>query len=327
MSSGFIVVTDHNDEFEIHAHIDVTQADMDLQESWNTVDVKGGRWIYEGELCEIPAVTSIGSVSEPYLILTITPGSGVGVITASSTIPDIADWKTSRLLGTLNFDTAPTPEADEYPQTPPWLGLDVIINWDQHLRSTQYTFENSTESPKIFDVRVSGGNVQIYIPDYNGTYASFVRRNGREIPLDYTPASGGWEFVASFSNAIMYVWLVVEPFDSTSGDTWPDGEYARWTIETTGSADPANTNNWGGSVMLATINADGTVYQLRNGAANLDYTHFDGDCHKDGGEPPDWFRSLERGTGSTVTGDQIAGLYGIGEHSYWRSDCRSLWIS
>lgn len=135
-----LIMTENNDEFEINPHYDDSASDPLEFESWNSVDVKGGRWIYDGELCIIPDANDIGSDTEIYITLTITPGTGAGAITAETSTPNIADWDTIRLIGVLNFETDPGSASGEYPTSPPWDSEEVIVDWTQHLRSTQYTF-------------------------------------------------------------------------------------------------------------------------------------------------------------------------------------------
>lgn len=139
MSIGIPVITDHNDEFEIHAHVDDSATTLETQESWSSVDVKGGWWVYKGNLIKILGATDIGSVATPYIVVTINPYDMSGLITAEAAEPKVEHYSYKRLIGKLNFITDTPAALNEYPKSPPWNGEQVIQNWDQHIRSTQYT--------------------------------------------------------------------------------------------------------------------------------------------------------------------------------------------
>lgn len=139
MATEIPMISPHLDEFEIGPYYNDAATDMLLIESWNSVDVNGGRWLYKGTLCIIPSVSNIGDSVNKYIIVTATPGTSNGTITAVSTPPDVADRATIRLIGELVFVVDPGSETGQFPETPPWDGQDVIQYWKQHIRSTQYT--------------------------------------------------------------------------------------------------------------------------------------------------------------------------------------------
>ncbi len=159
-----------------------------------------------------------------------------------------------------------------------------------------------------FDVRLQGGNVEVYLPDDEESRAAkYVIRNGLETSVDAAgTVAEPWVSLGAWGSEDGYKFVVVKVVSGASfeGGMWPDnhGQAAGYVVSVT--ATPP-TDYEATMAVIALLVPDTGVVQLRRGAINNEYALLDGEVEQHGDEPANWFRSLNR----EGTGDRVAGWY------------------